>query len=86
MYLLLCQFKKKMFLVFHENYKTSKGEMGGSAKHAIRDVQKCVQGDGKGNEDKCIEGGSISTTMCIRDMSSPIYSFMYIKFNSCMKY
>ena len=57
-----------MLLVFYENYETSKGEMGRSAKHAIRDVQKNVQGDGKGNEDKCIEGGVISTTTCIKGM------------------
>ena len=67
-----------MLLIFPENDETSKGEMGGFAKHAIRDVQKRVEGDGKGNEDKCIEGGSISTTTCIRGMSSLIYSFMYI--------
>ena len=72
--------------VFHENYETSKGEMGGSIKHVVRDVQKYVQGDGKGNEDKCIEGESISTTTCIKGMPSLIYYFMYNKFNYCMKY
>ena len=57
-----------MLLVFQENYETSKGEIGGSAKHVVRDVQKSVQGDGKGNEYNCIEGGVISTTTCIRGM------------------
>ena len=60
--------------------------MGGSAKPTIMDVQKSVQGYGKGNEDKCIERGAISTTMCIICMPSLIYSYMYIKFNSHMKY
>jgi hypothetical protein len=46
-------------------YETSKEEMGGSAKHDVRDVQKGVQGYGKGNEYNFIEGGSISTTTCI---------------------
>ena len=87
LYLPTCQFKKKnVLLVFQENYETSKGEMGGSMKHVFRDVQKSVQGDGKGNEDKCIEGVVISTTTCIRGISSLIYSFMYIKFNSLLKY
>ena len=60
--------------------------MGGSAKHVATDVQKSVQADGKGNEDNCIEGGGISTTMCIKGMVALIYSFMYIKFNYHMKY
>ena len=38
-----------MLPVFLENYENSKGEMGGSPKHAGGDVQKSVQGDGKGN-------------------------------------
>ena len=42
--------------------------MGGSAKHANRDVQKSVKGDGKGNESNYIKGGAISTTTCIRGM------------------
>ena len=74
-----------VLLVFEEDYEISKKEIGWSAKHAARDVQK-VQGDGKGNKYNCIKGGSISTTMCIRGMPSLIYSFMYIKFNSRMKY
>ena len=51
-----------MLIIFQEKYETSKGEMGGSTKHVVRDVQKSVQGDGKGNEDKCIKGGAISKT------------------------
>ena len=75
-----------MLLGFLENYETSKGEMGGSPKHAIKDVQKNVQGYDKWNEDKWIEGGAISTTTSIKSMSSLIFYFIYIKFDFLMKY
>ena len=60
--------KKIVILIFQENYENSKGEMGGSTKHASRDVRKGVQEDGKGNEYNFIEGEVISTTTCIKGM------------------
>ena len=40
--------------------------------------KKVLQRDGKENQDKCIESGAISKTMCISGVSSLIYPFMYI--------
>ena len=59
-----------MLLLSWENYENSKGEiedLAVSTKHAHRDVQKSVHGDGKGN-DNCIKGGPVSIITCIRCM------------------
>ena len=68
LYLFFIYQYKNSLLLFHEDYENLKWLMSWYVKHASRNVQKNVQGEGQRNGQNCITGGAISTTKCFKCM------------------
>lgn len=68
LYLVSYIIRKIVYYFFKEDYENPKWSMHWYMKHATRNVQKSVEGDGQRNGHNCITWGSISTTKCFKCM------------------